>query len=426
MLLNADPKTASTGTTKLKLPLHYAVSEGYDDITKLLLDFYPRGIHAVTSKGKIALHFASRWGHVRLIDQLLNISPNLAQCLDWERQLPIHEAAREGQLDAAKKLIEIYPDGLKQKNIFNELPIFAAVRFGSKELVAEMIRWYPEAGKAVVTEAISNDLVHDWDWDILELCLRGATRSLKHQLYSSSSTLGASICPAIRIHGKLSITHRCQCFKYKKKTADKPSLKSQDPLQTRATKKSKAISVMMDPDNECPDFNVERHRLGYMSLQAKTNQKQKNNDERDFLALHATLECYSSIPIINRVLECYSEQMIRKDEYGMLPLHIAAYQANDSRGITAFNKIFDRNPAAALVSDSMGRLPLHLALQNKASFSVIKCLLEVNRPSAFVKCGTKDNFRTSIPLFIATSQDCCLDIVYTLFRGNPASIMMFP
>ena len=85
--------------------------------------------------------------------------------------------------------------------------------------------------------------------------------------------------------------------------------------------------------------------------------------------------------------------------------------------ITAF-------PYASKSRDSRNRLPLHLALHGKADFHhVIKPLLEANESAAFgEQCNTLDKFNKYKPLVIATYFDCDINVIYTLLRGDPASL----
>lgn len=440
LLLKSNPDTAFYTTSKVKLPLHYAISEGHQEISKLLLEINPKSIHAVTSKGKIPLHFAARWGHLELIDNLLQMCPDLAHCLDWESNLPIHEAAREGQTEAAKKLIRSYPGGLKQKNIFNEIPLFAAVRFGSKDLVAEMVQWYPESGGMVLREAISTDQVHAWDWDILELCLRGAVSMLDRHDHKPHLSLPETIQlqddPYSSKHNnhlgeKIQVLHRCDCWNFQsrpKRNASNNSLDthSSEELEDSGQKSLGTVVPSKKPmllRKSLSAFATLRRNLGYEAPFPRSTES--DSPERTFYPLHAAVECSSSLAIFHRVVTSYGNQVSVADSYGMLPLHIAACHATNSSGIAIMKHLIQLYPNGAFVRDSLNRLPLHLALMNNADARIVKMLIDINKPSGFVTCGTNDRFANSLPLFVATSCNCSLDVVFLLLRDDPGVINEF-
>ena len=468
LLLTINPKSAFCATSKLKLPLHYAISEGYMDISKDLLQINARAIHATTSKGKIPLHFAARWGHVELIDHLLALCPHLAQSSDWENQLPLHDAAREGQVEASKRLIRAYPDGLKQKNIFNELPLFAAVRFGREKLVAEMIRWYPASGGCILRDAISNDLVHDGDWNILELCLRGAVGILKDckhfpkvDMPKSQSSNQFNTNKDGEIYLKIAQYRDCQYWQtppeksneFFHSSYDNMKLESDSEMEPLRVKRklNDDTSVLSSPSScDCQhdeeskalnkigfreiqpslNFDTERFRLGYYSQYSKSSKILESgctaeiHKQRTFIPLHAATEISSSLPIFERILQKYTKQVSQLDQFGMLPLHIAACQAqhHNQTGVSIVYQLLKHYPDAAFIRDSLGRLPLHLALMKGATLDVVAALINVNKSSGFSPCNTKDEYRNSTPLFMAITCDCSIDVIYLLLKGDPAAI----
>lgn len=352
LLLNENPQTSFCVTRKLKLPLHYAVSEGYFKISKLLLSYNPEGIRAVTSKGKIPLHFAARWGCRDILECMLKQYPDLAQCLDWHGLLPLHDAARAGQTETGKLLIKAYPDGLKLADMSGEIPLFTAIRYGSKELVTEMVRWYPLGAKDVLQQAVAEDRVREWNWDIIELCLKGAAGIIKlygskpsfetlQENYQNQGSLQQSSYINIDGHDVYPGTGVSPLLNANMKPVDTP-------------KRQINVSVLLK-------------NLGYGRTESELG---------SFLSLHVAVECSSSLPILERVLACHSNQASVQNTLGMLPLHIAALQAVDTYGIAVVKQLLYLNPNGVHVKDSRGRLPLHLALLTRAHYVVIEAFLQ--------------------------------------------------
>mmetsp|Transcript_8469 Transcript_8469/g.10862 ORF Transcript_8469/g.10862 Transcript_8469/m.10862 type:complete len:550 (-) Transcript_8469:222-1871(-) len=174
LLLRTDPSCARIQSKKQKLPLHFSACDGHRAVSLALLRAFPKSAAMKTQKGRLALHFASRWGHNKLVKDLLAIFPDASKCIDWEGCLPIHDAAREGQHETVRILLKEYPKGVRQTNLRGEIPLFAAARSLNVACVEELVRVWPEGGQAVVSNLRRADGVNEWDWSILELCLRGA------------------------------------------------------------------------------------------------------------------------------------------------------------------------------------------------------------------------------------------------------------
>ena len=175
--LYATPYTAKIASKKKKLALHFAAGDGHTDVVQQLLRVYPEGASLPSAKGKLALHFAARWGHMQIASDLLFLHPEGVRCVDWDGSLPLHDAAREGQVVMSKFLIERYPIGLSIANIRGEIPLFPAVRSGNVNLVILYLQGWAMGGMHILKAVSADDNIHDWDWNIVELCLRGAVEN---------------------------------------------------------------------------------------------------------------------------------------------------------------------------------------------------------------------------------------------------------
>ena len=173
-LLHHCPHTATIKSKKDKLALHFAAGDGHIEVVRNLLQVHPQGASLTSAKGKLPLHFAARWGHVQIASDLLFVYPEAVRCVDWDGSLPLHDAAREGQLAMSKFLIERYSAGLSVANIRCEIPLFPAVRNGNVDLVVLFLQGWPAGGRHILKSVCADDNVQNWDWNIVELCLRGA------------------------------------------------------------------------------------------------------------------------------------------------------------------------------------------------------------------------------------------------------------
>jgi ankyrin repeat protein len=377
-LLSANPNTAAIPSKKNKLALHFAAGEGHQTIVELLLNTYPEGSLQRSSKGKLPLHFAARWGHLQVAKTLLTLFPDAVRGVDLEGSLPLHDAAREGQVDMARYLFRIYPRGLMTANIRNEIPLFPAVRSGNLDLVIPLIQAWPTGGKFVLKHACVDDNVHHWSSDILELLLRGAVGNFHNCALLEGRQAPALVCGDSVVHPA---------------GADDSDEISDTPNESGSRKRPAVSSA-----HNRPEKRIRSRRM-----------------PDEFLPLHSALACGANAHVLGHVLDKYSEQVMRPDANGRLPLHVAMkYVRGQDKISVVLNKILRPHPEAALVKDEHGLLPLHVALCHKAEFGLVQPLLDLNPSSGFTPHG--------LPLQMAMAHDCDLSTVYSLLRGDPCAL----
>jgi hypothetical protein len=135
----------------------------------------------------------------------------------------------------------------------------------------------------------------------------------------------------------------------------------------------------------------------------------------EFLPLHSALACGANAHVLGHVLDKYSEQVMRPDTAGRLPLHVAMkYIHGQDKISVVLNKILKPHPEAAMVKEERGLLPLHVALFHKAEFGLIQPLLELHPSSGFTPQG--------LPLQMAMAHNCDLSTMYSLLRGDPCML----
>ena len=483
-LLEATPHTAQIQSKKRKLALHFAAGEGHTDVVRALLRVHPEGASLTSGKGKLPLHFAARWGHLRTAQELCNIHPESVSSLDWEGSLPLHDAAREGQLEMAKFLVDAHPQGLSTSNIRGEIPLFPAIRSGNVELVVQLLRAWPRGGKHILQTIRSEDSVHEWDEQILTLCLRGAVENftgcslitpqdvVKHRchqqqdlssptspVHSSVSTRngklpptdisspnkalsgfplsdqqGSSVSDLVALHNQAG--HRPQTPPMLEITLPRSKSPILEGLGSR--KKRSSSSATTGGSSKRPRRDRDATSVGY-----DDDHKIQTMFSSPFYHLHAALECGATHPVIEHLLKQYPEQVKQRSGLGQFPLHLAVSNcrhnaeaaeetSSSSDGRTSIDRIVDlvlsgilkKFPEAASMRDVYGRLPLHSALMSRADTRVIENLLSANPSSGIEPCGVMRPimFADALPIVMATEYDCDLGTVYALLRGDPGVI----
>jgi len=271
------------------------------------------------------------------------------------------------------RLVQIYPAGAQATNDLGELPLFKAVLMGSVELVAQLIYAWPEGGKEILNFITDSEDVTSWDWEVLELCMRGSVNMLEKP---------EGLCHRFPNLMRFKI-HPKKSKRYLTSFNDSPL-----PLKRRCL------------DSTC--FQNENITI---------------SNFKPFLALHVAAENRYCSSIMNRVFQRYANQCYIKNSNGMLPLHLVA----NGRGqdMDFMKKILLENKKAVFVRDKCGRLPLHIAIQSRADFHLIKLLLEANEPAGYENCLSHDEFCNKTPFCMAAFCKCDLDILYMLLRGNP-------
>lgn len=138
-----------------------------------------------------------------------------------------------------------------------------------------------------------------------------------------------------------------------------------------------------------------------------------------YLPLHITLEFTSNVTLIRRVLQTCPDLLYEKDSLGRLPLHIAVqHNKNDTKGYV--EHILNLYPNAAAERDNEGRLPLHIALTNQCCVTIVKALLLANPASAVEKCTFFEGRLKDIsPLFLALEYRCSIDTIFILTGFDP-------
>jgi ankyrin repeat protein len=408
-MLHIVPEAAAVLSKKGKLALHFAASEGHIEVCRALLRVHPEGALIPSKKGKVAIHFAARWGHTMIAKDLHRICPAGVSTLDYDGSLPLHDATREGQLEMAKFLVDIYHQGLSQENVRGETPLFAAIRSGTHELCTFLIHAWPQGGRLVLRTVREEDDIGNWEEGLLELCLRGAVDKVDRNPVPSN-------CAKIREPAEDSnivTTTSHQDEQPSSSDLDITLPRSKSPvLEEVGRRKKRSVS---SENCESP----KRARSGSVDMEHELSSLQISKLHR-FLPLHAALQCEASPPVLDYVLDQFSEYLTTMDDKGMLPLHLAIQHGSEKTVSITMERIWKPYQEACSKRDFLGRLPLHLALKARSDCRIIRFLLDSN-PFSAVEDGniTDPDIVDQRPILMAAEYQCDLSTVFMLLREDP-------
>ena len=378
-LLRVDPCTASIPSKKDKLAVHFASAEGHLSVVQALLRVHPGGASMMSNKGKLPLHFAARWGHVSIAQHLLSLYPTGIRVVDWEGALPLHDAAREGQAVMSQFLIDKWPGALQATSLRGEIPLFSAVRSGNLSFVVCLLKAWHKGGKHILQNITENDAVEDWDWNILELCLRGAQSNF---------------------NGCTMLVMKCLC-ECERSCAQLPQLSTTNKEESGDKKRARV------------SLSLSKKRL-------RPKDDTKTECACVFYPVHAALRADVNARVLRVVLKKSGGDLVSQDGNGALPIHVAVSNVTNKDTIqVCLEEILGKHPESARVRDFDNRLPLHRALESNADFAFVKALVDIYPGSAVEPYLTRGDSVMKGPLVLALERDCDLNTIFFLLQRDP-------
>lgn len=348
-------------------------------VVQALLRVHPDGAAIPSKKGKLPLHFAARWGHMAVAQHLLSLFPSGIGAVDWDGSLPLHDAAREGQAVMSQFLIDKWPGALQATSLRGEIPLFSAVRSGNLSFVVCLLKAWHKGGKHILQNVTENDAVQDWDWNILELCLRGAESNFNG-------------CTMLSIKCLCECEHGCEQPPQEFKTEQKSGDKKRALVSLSLSKKR--LRAKDDMETECACV---------------------------FRPLHAALRANVNARVLRAVLEKSGRDLTCADGAGALPIHVAVGNVTTKETLqVCLEEILEKHPESARIRDNAKRLPLHSALESNADFSFVKALVDIYPKSVVEPYLTKGpNSVMQRPLELALERDCDLSTIFFLLQRDP-------
>jgi hypothetical protein len=224
--------------------------------------------------------------------------------------------------------------------------------------------------------------VEDWDWNILELCLRGA----------ESNFNGCTM---------LVIKCLCEC-ECERSCAQLPQL-SATTAKESGDKKRARVSL-----------SLSKKRLRF-KVDAKTE------CACVFYPVHAALRANVNARVLRVVLEKSGGDLVSQDGVGALPIHVAVSNVTNKDTIqVCLEEVLGKYPESARVRDYDNRLPLHRALESNADFAFVKALVDIYSRSVVEPYLTRGpNSVMKSPMVLALERDCDLSTIFFLLQRDP-------
>jgi len=421
-LIQVFPKGAAFQSKKRKLPLHFSVSDGHYQVTKRLLQAHPEGVRAPSAKGKLPLHLAARWGHVDVVKLLLDIYPDGAKFLDWEGSLPLHDASLENQEEVAKMLIAAYPEGLKACNIRGELPLFASIRSNNPKLAFEMLRIFPEGGKLILQGLNETDRVATLHWHGLELCLRAATGMLSSINPRSFGIVSSFEREHLGLAGAPEALREIPHYAYMR---DIEPAASQFCTRVMLVEVPNVSADLIEVGNP-QDTRPEQSQIGVDTHLPRPAKRIRGESDSVSCLKHTSLVLEDLNQGSDHNVSSRSQKTLKKTELPVsrsvtvfLPMH-AAIQIKASYPV--LRRVLAQCPDQVFVQDCFGRLPLHLIASQCYGANVL-FLEDLLRAYPYA-CISRD-LHNRLPFHTALLHQADSRGIAALMNAHPASAFDF-
>jgi hypothetical protein len=355
-----------------------------------------------------------------------------------------------------------YTKGLSIANIRGEIPLFSAVRSGNVDLVILYLQGWPTGGVHILKGVSADDSIDDWDWKIVELCLRGAVGNFSDCPLFQGKEPPAVCCPVERedllctfidTHVNKKGKHKNETTRMMQPCCERQQQKGMIPMfETPITLQvPRSKSPILEEGGSRSKKRIShgegvlerKRRRGEPSVEGDNAPTAPEQRQRKFIALHAALACGSSSHVLRCVMKKCPDQLRVVDELGQTPLHLAVrHPAVTKQSACCSNALEKANtedqhdslkfvvediliayPEAAAMPDYLGRLPLHVAIAARADFQIIDELVKANPASCVDLVHISDpRFDDKPPVYMATQYDCDLSTTYLLLRGEPSVV----
>lgn len=311
------------------------------EFIKYIHSLYPEAISMKNRLGLLPIHCASKFCNINIIKFLLEKYVEGVKDLDRFISLPIHYAVKHNTVDVIKLLIDMFKDGLKQPDKHKNIPLhYASQSSSSVEVLNILLNEYSEGIK---TENADRELPLHY-----ALKDRSSIGIIKILIDTYPTGLGH-----YNHYGHLPIYY---------------ALDNYYSFEVFNLLINKHREVMI------PAIN---NSIIYLAISKKLPIKVINilyepypGNEINNIALHCAISTGSSMEIIEYLINKDPLSTRIQDSSGNLPLH------SSMNNINAIKVILSIYPDAAKIKNNYGFLPIHIALDSKASPEIIMMLLE--------------------------------------------------
>lgn len=169
----------------------------------------------------------------------------------------------------------------------------------------------------------------------------------------------------------------------------------------------------------------------HLRLLLRANAKERFSSEENWRLVHVLTTIPNCPPILFQLALALHPDQVKEKICGSLPLHLAAECPTASidaiqRDGFYVSKLVDLFPMAAQIVDSLGRLPVHIAIENGKSWEGVVRKLVAKFPSAIIRMDGKHYLYPFLLAALASPRDKDeqLNCILELLRADPSTIMV--
>mmetsp|Transcript_619 Transcript_619/g.827 ORF Transcript_619/g.827 Transcript_619/m.827 type:complete len:660 (+) Transcript_619:229-2208(+) len=367
--MKSNPEEASMRDDKCRTALALACSNSGcpAHVIRELLSLSPRSPSMCDKNGSYPLHFyaasESPFKEVSLLQLLVRYHEEAALTRNKFGNTPLQAAIEANSLqpDILKALILANTKAVAMTNSHGSYPLHYAWKDQTPDLhiVKLLLKLYPKA------ISLQNDygatpifMAVNWDatYDVMELLLKA--------------------CPsAVRIkdeRGICSISSAWNLFIHQVKVDSEADVSKE---KERVKRNRRLIKFAASPYDLEGKAEIWWNKMQLLLKASYHNSISDPLPKSKWRVLHAAAGCDCPPELLTLVLKLYRNLLFIKDENDNLPIHIICAtpsyvkQPFESAGDHMITKLVNEFPECAKVKGGSGRLPLHIAVDNKKTWS---------------------------------------------------------
>jgi len=391
-LVEEYPDSVSRRTQTGRLPLHFAIEGKCSiEIIKFLIQQFPNGVNEVAS-GKLPIHYACEHGNgIDVLKLIHELDEGSSKRKSLELMLPIHYlTAHKANIEKVAMFMNLYPDGLTDKDVHGRLPLhYALNHVNNSDVILMLLEKEPE------TSSIRSRGGH--------LPLHLAIE--KHQSTEVILDILKKFPPAAAENDMMTVRPVKKAIKNKLDSAVVIAL-----LQEYPEAASEIDEYDRIPLHYAVSSNMSLEVI--QTLLKMCPQGASIPDTYSQLPLHLTVKRLSPTDIIDVIIKAYPPSVITPDKYDMTPLH-HALEVDCPVEMIRQLLLADKRCAEFRMD---GKLPIHLALESKKSYDIIKVILET-----YPKCASEIDLKFGmLPIHWAIRRKLPLPTILLIEQAYPA------
>lgn len=390
--LEEYPDSASRRTQTGRLPLHFALEGKCSiDIIKFLIHQFPNGVNEVAS-GKLPIHYACENGNGIDVLQLIHeLDEGSSKRKSLELMLPIHYlTAHKASVEKIAMFMNLYPDGLTEKDVHGRLPLhYALNHVNNADVILLLLN--KEPGTASIRSRGGHLPLH--------LAIE------KHQSTKVILDLIQKFPPAAAENDMMTVRPVKKAIKNKLDSAVVIALLKEYPDAASEIDEYDRIPLHYAVSNNMALEVIQ-------TLLVMCPEGASIPDSYSQLPLHLIVKRLGPTDIIDVIISAYPPSVITPDKYDMTPIH-HALEVDCPVEMIQQLLLADKRCAEFRMD---GKLPIHLALESKKSYEIIKVILET-----YPKCASEVDLKFGmLPLHWAIRRKLPLETILLIEQTYPA------